>query len=154
MKPFQGIHSLFTVLRPAQKFFTWRLHTRAAKFRTMLGAQGIWAGRDLYRATPAVTRDLGFSGLLGRIAPISRLLRHMGMWRIFSNPDAGGGLLDIPPKIVDYVGFFEHFCTICPETASFRDVWWGNCNRRLRHFSCCRIMWAIATWSVSIHSWC
>jgi hypothetical protein len=26
----------------------------------MLGAQGLWAGRDLYRATPAVTGDLGF----------------------------------------------------------------------------------------------
>jgi hypothetical protein len=25
---------------------------RAAKFRPMLGAQGLWAGRDLYRATP------------------------------------------------------------------------------------------------------
>jgi hypothetical protein len=34
----------------------------------MLGAQGLWAGRDLYRATPAVTRDLGFSGLIRRTA--------------------------------------------------------------------------------------
>jgi hypothetical protein len=42
----------------------------------MLGAQGLWAGRDLYRATPAVTRDLGFSGLIRRTAPFSRLLRH------------------------------------------------------------------------------
>jgi hypothetical protein len=32
----------------------------------MLCAQGLWAGRDLYRATPAVTRDLGFSGLIRR----------------------------------------------------------------------------------------
>ena len=42
----------------------------------MLGAQGLWAGRDLYRATPTVTRDLGFSGLIRRTAPFSRLLRH------------------------------------------------------------------------------
>ena len=48
----------------------------AAKFRPMLGAQGLWAGRDLYGATPAVTRDLGFSGLIRRTAPFSRLLRH------------------------------------------------------------------------------
>jgi hypothetical protein len=34
---------------------------RAAKFRPMLGAQGLWAGRDLYRATPAVTRTSVFS---------------------------------------------------------------------------------------------
>jgi hypothetical protein len=27
----------------------------------MLGTQGLWAGRDLYRATPAMTRGLGFS---------------------------------------------------------------------------------------------
>jgi hypothetical protein len=33
-----------------------------SKFRPMLGAQGLWTGRDLYRARPAVTRDLGFTG--------------------------------------------------------------------------------------------
>jgi hypothetical protein len=57
----------------------WRRHHcrwRAAKFRPILGAQGLWAGRDLYHATPAVTRDLGFSGLIQRTAPFSRLLRH------------------------------------------------------------------------------
>jgi hypothetical protein len=48
---------------------------RVAKFRLMLGAQGLWAGRDLYRATPTVSRDLGFSGLIRRTAPFSRLLR-------------------------------------------------------------------------------
>jgi hypothetical protein len=57
----------------------WRRHHcrwKAAKFRPKLGAQGLWAGRDLYRATPAVTRDLGFSGLVRRTAPFSRLLLH------------------------------------------------------------------------------
>jgi hypothetical protein len=57
----------------------WRRHHyrwRAAKFRPMLGAQGLWAGKDLYRATPTVTRGLGFSGLVRRMAPFSRLLRH------------------------------------------------------------------------------
>jgi hypothetical protein len=42
----------------------------------MLGAQGLWAGRDLYHATPTATRDLGFSGLIRRTAPFSRFLRH------------------------------------------------------------------------------
>jgi hypothetical protein len=28
----------------------------------MLGAQGLLAGRDLYRVTPAVIQDLGLSG--------------------------------------------------------------------------------------------
>jgi hypothetical protein len=32
----------------------------------MLGAQGLWAGRDLYRATPTGTRDLGLYGLIGK----------------------------------------------------------------------------------------
>jgi hypothetical protein len=44
--------------------------------RPFLGAQGLWAGRDLCRATPAVTRDLGLSGLIRRTASFSRLLRH------------------------------------------------------------------------------
>jgi hypothetical protein len=50
---------------------------RAAKFRPMLGAQGLLEGRDLYRATPAMTRDLGFSGLIRRTTPTSRPLRHV-----------------------------------------------------------------------------
>jgi hypothetical protein len=55
----------------------WRCHHsrwRAAKFSPMHGAQGLWAGRGLYRATPAVTRGLGFSGLIRSTAPFSRLL--------------------------------------------------------------------------------
>jgi hypothetical protein len=53
----------------------WRRHHcrwRAATFRPMLSAQGLWAGR----ATPAVTQDLGFSGLIQRTTPFNRLLRH------------------------------------------------------------------------------
>jgi hypothetical protein len=42
----------------------------------MLNAQGLWAWRDLYHATPAVTRDLGYSSLIQRIAQFSRLLGH------------------------------------------------------------------------------
>jgi hypothetical protein len=54
---------------------------RAAKFRPMLSALGLWAGRNLYRATPSVTRDLGLSDLIQRTAPCSRLLRHAkGCW--------------------------------------------------------------------------
>ena len=49
---------------------------RAAKFKPMLGAQGLWAGRGLYRVTPTVTQDLDFSGFIRKTATISRLLRH------------------------------------------------------------------------------
>ena len=38
--------------------------------------RAFWAGRDLYRASPAVTRDLGLSGLIRRTTPFSRLLRY------------------------------------------------------------------------------
>jgi hypothetical protein len=34
----------------------------------MLSAQGLLAGKDLYRATPAVTQDLGFSVLPNLVA--------------------------------------------------------------------------------------
>jgi hypothetical protein len=65
---------------PLENFsLIWRRHHyrwRAAKFRSLLGAQGLWAEKDLYRATPAVTQNLGFSGLIRRTAPSSRLLLH------------------------------------------------------------------------------
>jgi hypothetical protein len=57
----------------------WRRHHcrwRAAKFWPMLGARGLWASMDLYRATTAVTWGLGFSGLIWRTAPFSHHLRH------------------------------------------------------------------------------
>jgi hypothetical protein len=40
------------------------------------GAQVLWAERDLYRATLAVTRGLVFSGLIRRTFLFSRLLQH------------------------------------------------------------------------------
>jgi hypothetical protein len=37
---------------------------QGCKFWPMFGAQGLWAGRVLYRATPTATRDLGLFGLI------------------------------------------------------------------------------------------
>jgi hypothetical protein len=68
---------LFTVLRPAQEFFSYMETSPLPVKGPMLGAQRLWAGRDLYRATPTVTRVLSFSCLIRRTAPFSRLLRHM-----------------------------------------------------------------------------
>jgi hypothetical protein len=95
-------NSVFTLIYYLRFYFPlkhfsliWRRHHyrwRAAKFRPMLSAQGLWAGRDLYRATPAVTRGLGFSGLIRRTAPISRLVRQTWgcggsiLTRIFTGP--------------------------------------------------------------------
>jgi hypothetical protein len=103
IQPFQSTYSTTCrAIHPENKYVTvllnkviWRHHHyrwRASKFRPMLGAQGLWSGRDLYRATPDVTRGLGFSGLIRRTAPFSRLLRHEGMWRIYSNLDPHGGI--------------------------------------------------------------
>jgi hypothetical protein len=71
---------------------TWRRHHcrwRAAKFRPMLNAHGLSLSCD----TCCNTRP-GFSGLIRRTAPFSRLLshikKHKGMWRIYSNPDPTG----------------------------------------------------------------
>jgi hypothetical protein len=52
--------------------FRWR----APKIRPMLDAHGLWAGWDFYRATPAVTRGLGFPSLIRRTTPFGRLLRQ------------------------------------------------------------------------------
>jgi hypothetical protein len=46
------------------------------QFKPMLGVQGLWAGRDLYLATPAATQGLSFSGLIRGSTPFSRPLRH------------------------------------------------------------------------------
>jgi hypothetical protein len=94
--------------------FIWRRrHYRwsAAKFRPMFGAQGLWAGREFYRAISAATQGLGFSGLMRRTARVSclstthkgvcriiltrmfagphssPLATHRGVWRIYPHPD-------------------------------------------------------------------
>jgi hypothetical protein len=74
---------LFTVLRPAQEYFSYMetssIPLKGYKIWFMLNAQGLWAGRDLYHATPAVTeRGLSFSGLIQghSTAPFIRLLQY------------------------------------------------------------------------------
>jgi hypothetical protein len=54
---------------------------RAAKFRLMLCAQSLWAGRDLSCETPVVTRNLGFPGFIRSTVPFCRHLRQArGYW--------------------------------------------------------------------------
>ena len=55
----------------------WRhCRGRAAKFTPLLGAYGLWAGRDLYRAIPTMTQDIGFYGPISKGPPmLSGLLR-------------------------------------------------------------------------------
>jgi hypothetical protein len=113
---------LLTVLRSAQEFSPiWRRYHcrwRAAKSRSMLGAQGLWAGRDLYRATPAVTRDLGLSGLIRRTTPFSRLLRH--------TRGCGGPILTriLTWVIITWVG------CLYPQTCVIRSYAFSRCLKR------------------------
>jgi hypothetical protein len=81
--PCWGLIDWLIVLRPAQEYFTyiWRCHhyrRRAAKFRRMLGTQGLWAGRDLYRATPAVTQGPRFFQSHPKDRPIQSPLNTRG----------------------------------------------------------------------------
>jgi hypothetical protein len=80
---------------PRFTFFSlmWRRHHyrwRAAIFRPMLGAQGLWAGRDLYHTIPAVTRGLGFPCLIRRTASFCRLLQHARGAKDLFYPDPQG----------------------------------------------------------------
>jgi hypothetical protein len=72
----------------------WRRHHcrwRATKFRPMLGAQGLWEGRDLYCATPAVTRGLGFPvSSEGPPHLVASYDTHWDAW-IYSNPNPHAG---------------------------------------------------------------
>ena len=62
----------------------WKRHhrrQRVAKLSHLRGAgkNDLWAGRDLYRATPAVSRGLGFCSLIRRTRPLlmdTRLVRQ------------------------------------------------------------------------------
>jgi hypothetical protein len=64
---------------PTEEFFTCvetsSLLAKGCKIRSMLVVKDLCAGRNLYRATPAATRNLGVSGVIQRTTPFSRLLR-------------------------------------------------------------------------------
>jgi hypothetical protein len=69
---------LFTVLCPAQEFFTYMETSPLPEKSSMLGAQGLWAGGIfIVPHLHAVTRNLVFFGLIRRTAPFSRLLRYI-----------------------------------------------------------------------------
>jgi hypothetical protein len=51
---------------------------QGCKFRPLLGAQGLSAGRDLYHTTPTATRDFGLNGLIRKTGT------HVPQWD--SNP--------------------------------------------------------------------
>jgi hypothetical protein len=53
----------------------------------MLAPKGLWQERDLYCATPTVTRDLTFSAIIWMTVPFSHLLDQKWMWRAYSNTD-------------------------------------------------------------------
>jgi hypothetical protein len=68
------------VLRPAQDFFHLygdvTIASEGLQNLSLCSALRAFEQGDLYRATPAVTQYLGFSGLIRRTVPFSHLLRH------------------------------------------------------------------------------
>jgi hypothetical protein len=109
--------SLLTVLRPAQEFFTYFETSGLQNFSLCF-----WTGRDLYRATPAVTRDLGFSGLIRRTSPYlvaSYNTRGCGgsiLTRILTGLQADGSIESKAYKFYGKnsvsTGFREHQCNV------------------------------------------
>ena len=70
---------------------------RAIKCRSMLGANCPWAGRDLYRATSAVTRDLAFAAFgLKAVSEIYNIIYYIGFMLEF---------LDLTSIIYDFPTF-------------------------------------------------
>jgi hypothetical protein len=71
---------LFTVLRPVQEFLTYMetspLPVKMCKIYAYARRSGPLSREASYCATPTVTWDLGFSGLIWRIHQFSRLLWH------------------------------------------------------------------------------
>ena len=82
---------LYSVLRHDQEYFNymnWRRHHyrwRAAKFRPMLGAQGLWAGRSCHTCCDM---EPWFIWSHPKERPIqSPFTTHKGIWRVYSNRD-------------------------------------------------------------------
>jgi hypothetical protein len=103
----------------------WRRHhyrSRAAKFRPMLGAQGLWIGRDFYRATLAVARGVGFSGLIRRTAPFNRLLRYDILTRILTGSCKWTSDRQFEPCLFLVAGRLTEF-ELCIYLVTRLDIW-------------------------------
>ena len=59
-----------------------------AQFRHLLGANGLWVGRDLYRATSALTRGLEFWSLIQGSPHLVVLFDKQGVQMTYVFPDA------------------------------------------------------------------
>jgi hypothetical protein len=120
----------------------WRHHHcrwRAAKFRSMLGTQGLWTRKYFYRATPAVTRDLGFSDFIRRTDPTDppsvAFLRHAwgcegpiltqvltGFQQILEIEEKYGGMWEIILYFRCYVSVNKHLAKML--TPCLQDEFW------------------------------
>ena len=84
---------LFIVKRPIWEYFTHMetspLSVKGCIFRPGLGAHDFWARKDLYRATPAVTRGLGRLFRSHPKKPLHSIASYnkQGILRTYSNPD-------------------------------------------------------------------
>jgi hypothetical protein len=87
----------------------------------MLGAQGLWAGRDLNRATPTTTRDLGLYGLIRKTGT------HVPQWD--SNPRRKDQSINFVPnynmKLYTHIYTFYYAIQHCHIRMWCKD-WWDS----------------------------
>jgi hypothetical protein len=62
----------------------WRHHCCQWRLQNLGLCLALWAGRDLYHATPAETHNLGFSSLIQMSAPYLSVTMCKGMLRTYS----------------------------------------------------------------------
>jgi hypothetical protein len=92
---------VFVGLQPHEQFFSYLEAVTitgdraASKFWPKLGTRGLWAGRDLYRATPTATRDLGLYGLIQKTGT------HVPQWD--SNPQRKDHQIKKPRKFLHLI---------------------------------------------------
>jgi hypothetical protein len=101
LRPSLKVYTVVTILLafayPDQELFTHMetssLPLKGCKIEAYAQLPRLGAGRDLYRVTPAMTRGLGFSGLLEGPFHLIALTTYKGMWRTYSNLDPHGSTI-------------------------------------------------------------
>jgi hypothetical protein len=102
----------------------WRIHHcwwRAAKFRPMLGAQGIWAGGSLSCHTCCSMGSWFFLSHLKESLIQSPLTTRMGMQRTYSKPDPHGAKLCVSVYVMVNCVFVCLF--VYSFTSNFSAIW-------------------------------
>ena len=118
-------------------------HVTLAEDQVSARRVGLWAGRDLYRATPALTRDLGLHGIIRRTAPPPRFV---------ASDDSGSQRENFTPWIIIDHPFIGHsiYFTFGPVIDPSSPLQTNICSCRNSHvhmYAChdTNVLWIICT---------